>query len=98
MANYATVVKSVYERTLLTQLPGAVARDNENTQVSITIASDGTVISSHIISPSGDSVWDDAVQHTLDQVTFVAPFPNGATEKERHYTINFNPQVERSLQ
>jgi hypothetical protein len=43
-------------------------------------------------------VWDAVVQRTLDRVTYIAPFPEGATEKERTYTINFNPQVERNLQ
>lgn len=98
MASYASVIKSVYERMLLTMLPDQVARDNENAKVRVVIASDGTVISSEIISPSGDPTWDTVVQRTLDQVTFVAPFPDGVTEKQRSYTINFNPQVERQLQ
>ncbi|HUZ08402.1 MAG TPA: TonB family protein [Candidatus Paceibacterota bacterium] len=97
-ASYASAVKSVYERTLIPLLPDAIASDNENTKVSVTIASDGTVISARIISPSGDPVWDAVVQRTLDRVTYIAPFPEGATEKERTYTINFNPQVERTLQ
>lgn len=97
-ANYATVVKSVYERMLLTMLPSEISRNNENTRVTVTIANDGTVVSSHIISRSGDPVWDDVVQRTLDQVTFVQAFPEGATEKERTYTINFNPQIAREFQ
>jgi len=97
-ANYANVVRSVYEQALQPNLPSQVARNNENTKVRVVIASDGTVISSEIISPSGDSSWDDSVQRTLNQVTVIAPFPNGATEKERTYTINFNPEVERQLE
>ena len=97
-ANYASVVKSIYEQTLIPLLPDTIASDNENTQVSVTIANDGTVISARIISSSGDPVWDAVVQRTLDRVTYIAPFPDGATEKERHYTINFNPQVERTLE
>ncbi len=97
-ASYASVVKSVYERNLTSFLPSTIANDNENTKVSVTIASDGTVISSSIITPSGDSVWDTAVQRTLDRVTYIAPFPAGTTDKERHYVINFNPQVERTLE
>ncbi len=97
-ASYAAVVKSVYEQALRSNLPDQVAHNNENTTVKVTIASDGTVLSSEIISPSGDPAWDNAVQRTLNQVTFIAPFPEGATEKERHYTINFNPQVEQSFE
>jgi TonB family protein len=97
-ANYTFVVKSVYERALTSFLPNTIASDNENAKVRVTIASDGTVISASIISRSGDPVWDAAVQRTLDRVTFVAPFPDGTTDKERDYIINFNPQVERTLE
>ena len=67
-------------------------------KVTVTIASDGTVISARIITPSGDAGVDASVQRTLDRVTFIAPFPEGATEKERTYTINFNLQAKRSLE
>jgi periplasmic protein TonB len=97
-ASYASVVKSVYEQALRPNLPDQVASNNENTKVEITVASDGTVISAHIVSPSGDSAWDAAVQRTLDQVTTIAPFPDGATDKERHYTLSFNPEVEKSFE
>ncbi len=97
-ANYASVVKSVYERALTSFLPNSIANDNENAKVSVTIASDGTVISASIISQSGDPVWDAAVQRTLDRVTVIEPFPAGSTDKERHYIINFNPQTEHTLE
>ncbi|HTR42171.1 MAG TPA: TonB family protein, partial [Pseudomonadales bacterium] len=97
-ASYASVVETVYERALRPNLPDQVASNSENTKVSITVASDGTVISAHIISPSGDSAWDGAVQRTLDQVTTIEPFPEGSTDKERHYTLSFNPEVEKSFQ
>ena len=92
-ANYASVVKSIYDQAWT--LPDSVANDDENVKVSVTIASDGTVISSRIITPSGDASVDNSVQRTLDRVTFIAPFPEGATDKERTYTINFNPQLKR---
>jgi TonB family protein len=97
-ANYATVVKSVYERAIVSNLPDQIGGNNEHALVKVTIARDGTVISATIVSPSGDSVWDNAVQRTIDQVTFVAPFPEGATEDQRSYTIDFNPQVAKELQ
>jgi TonB family protein len=97
-ASYASVVKSVYEQALRSNLPSQVAGNNEITTVSITVANDGTVISSHITSHSGDPAWDDAVQRTLDQVSVIAPFPAGTTDKERHYTLNFNPEVEKSFE
>ncbi|HSY42567.1 MAG TPA: TonB C-terminal domain-containing protein [Candidatus Acidoferrum sp.] len=97
-ASYASVVKSVYEQALRSHAPESVAQKDEKTRVRIVIANDGTVLSSTVISQSGDPSWDDAVQQTLDQVTFVAAFPDGATEKERSYTLGFTPEVEQSIQ
>ena len=95
-ANYASAVKSVYEQAWL--LPNSIANDNENVKVTVTIANDGTVISARIIGSSGDDVLDASVQKTLERVTFVAPFPEGSTDKQRTYTINFNPQLKRMLE
>ncbi|HEX3624155.1 MAG TPA: TonB C-terminal domain-containing protein [Verrucomicrobiae bacterium] len=98
MANYATVVKSVYEQALRPHVPGQVASNNECTKVSVTIAKDGTVISSDIISRSGDSAWDDAVQTTLNEVASIGTsFPTGVTENERRYILSFNPDIEKSF-
>jgi len=95
-ANYADAVKSVYEQAWL--IPNSIASDNENVKARVTIASDGTVISARIIESSGDGDLDASVQKTLERVTFVAPFPEGTTDKQRTYTINFNPQVKRMLE
>ncbi len=94
-ANYASVVKSVYERAWRT--PDDAANDEANTRVSVTIGSDGTVISSRILDASGDPSVDASVQHTLDNVNFVAPFPDGAKEKEKTFIINFNLKAKRML-
>jgi len=95
-ANYADAVKSVYDQAWT--LPDAIAGDNENVKASVTIASDGAVISARIIEPSGDGALDASVQRTLERVTFIAPFPEGTADKQRTYTINFNPQVKRMLE
>jgi TonB family protein len=94
-ANYASVVKSVYERAWRT--PDDASDDDANTKVSVTIGSDGTVISSRILNPSGDARVDASVQQTLDNVNFVAPFPDGAKEKQRTFIINFNLKAKRML-
>jgi TonB family protein len=93
-ANYASAVKSIYDAAWA--LPDSIANADENIKVSVTIARDGTVISSHIITPSGDATADGSVQKTLDRVQFVAPFPEGSTDKERTFIIIFNPQVKSS--
>ena len=94
-ANYASVVKSVYEQAWTP--PDDTSSDDANTRVSVTIGSDGTVISSRILDPSGEARVDGSVQRTLDRVTFVAPFPDGAKEKEKTFIINFNLKAKRML-
>jgi protein TonB len=93
-ANYASIVKSVYDRAWGT-LPDNITGENENVKVSITIASNGTVINARIITSSGDAALDASVQRTLERVTFVAPFLKGMTEKEWTHTISFNPETKR---
>ena len=94
-ANYASVVKSVYEQAWVP--PDDAQNDDANVKVTVTIASDGTVISARVLRPSGDPGVDASVQRTLDRVTFIEPFPEGVTEKERTYTINFNLKAKRLL-
>ena len=92
-ASYASVVKSVYERAW--QPPDDAASDDANTKVSVTIASDGRVIDAHIINPSGDAKVDASVRRTLDRVTTIREFPDGAKEKEKTFIINFNLKAKR---
>jgi TonB family protein len=87
-ANYASVVVSVYKHAWVP--PDGMDNDNAIVKFTVTIASDGTVISARIIEPSGDAKIDAAVQRELERVTFIAPFPEGAPEKQRDYTLNFN--------
>jgi TonB family protein len=94
-ANYASVVKSVYERAWMP--PDDAASDDANIKVSVTISRDGSVISARILNRSGDAPVDASVQRTLDRVTFVAPFPDGAKEKEKTFIINFNLKAKRML-
>jgi len=94
-ASYDSVVKSIYEQAWVP--PDNADNDEANAKVSVTIANDGTVISARIVTPSGDAGVDASVQRTLSRVTFIAPFPKGATEKERTYIINFNLKTKRLL-
>jgi TonB family protein len=94
-ANYAQVVKSVYEQAWTP--PDDTSSDDANVRVRVTIASDGRVISAEIIEPSGDASVDRSVQNTLDRVTEIAPFPAGSTDTERTYIINFNLKAKRLL-
>lgn len=95
-ANYASVVKSIYEQAWLP--PDNTASDDANVKVTVTIASDGMVVSARIIAPSGDDNVDNSIQRTLDRVTIIRPFPEGSTDKQRTYTINFNLKAKRMLE
>jgi protein TonB len=94
-ANFAQVVKSVYEQAWIA--PEDVADENATTKVSVTIARDGTVISARIIRDSGNVPVDKSVQATLLRVKFIAPFPEGAKEQQRTFMINFNLKAKRLL-
>jgi len=94
-ASYASVVKSVY--TEAWQPPANSDNDEANVKVSVTIANTGRVISAHIIDRSGDAGLDRTIQNTLDRVTDLPPFPEGASDKERTYIINFNLKAKRML-
>jgi TonB family protein len=94
-ANYAQVVKSVYEQAWTP--PDDTASDDANIKVRVTITSDGTVISARVIAPSGDASVDTSVRNTLERVQFIAPFPSGSTDTERTYIINFNLKAKRLL-
>ena len=93
-ANYAQVVKTIYERDWV--LPDTAAED-AITKVRVTIASDGRVVSAEIVRGSGERGVDKSVQLTLDRVRFIRPFPEGSKDKERTYTINFSLKAKRAL-
>jgi TonB family protein len=92
-ANYDQAVQSIYWHEWTP--PEDTASDAAITKATVTIASDGTVLSAHILNPSGDSSVDKSVQRTLDHVRYIAPFPEGAKEKQRTYKINFNLKAKR---
>ena len=97
-ANYAAAVKSIYDQAWAQVPLDSVASEDENVKVKVVIASDGTVVSAQILDPSGDAALDISVRKTLERVTFIAPFPEGTTDKQRTYTINFNPQLRKMLE
>jgi TonB family protein len=92
-ASYDQVVRSIYWHAWTP--PDDTAGDEAVTKATVTIASDGSVLSARIIRASADASVDRSVQRTLDNVTFIAPFPEGAKEKQRTYTINFNLKAKR---
>ena len=87
-ANYAQFVKEVYENAWM--VPTDFMDENQTTRVVVVIERSGNVISRRIEKYSGNPSLDRSVQRALDSVKFVAPFPEGAKDQKRTFTINFN--------
>ena len=87
-ASYGAELISVYHHAWMP--PESMSTDSAVVSFSVTIARDGTVISAHIVTSSGDPGIDRAVQQMLDRVTQIAPFPEDFKESQRTYPINFN--------
>lgn len=94
-ANYGQVVKSVYENAWVP--PAGASDENATVQVKVIIARDGTVLSSQILKRSGLSPLDRSVERVLQQINFVAPFPEGARDDQRTFIIDFNLRAKRLL-
>jgi TonB family protein len=92
-ASYDQAVRSKYWHAW--RPPQDTETDAAITRATVTIASDGSVLSARIIQPSGDASVDRSVRETLDRVTYIAPFPAGAKEKQRTYTIKFDLKARR---
>ena len=96
-ASYDAWVQAVYYDAW--HVEADVADDDSVVRVKVTIARDGRVIDSRIVTRSGSSIVDRTVQRALDKVKREGighPFPEGATESERAYTINFNLKAKRA--
>jgi TonB family protein len=87
-ANYAQFVKEVYENAW--NIPTDFLDQNATTVVTVVIDRSGNVIHASVQTKSGSTTLDRSVQRALDRVKFVAPFPEGAKDEKRTFTIDFN--------
>lgn len=92
--NWAQAVVSIYYDAWIPpdELP---SDEGLSAKVSVTISTDGDVLSTEIVKRSGNSVLDTSVQHALNRVKSTVPFPSGSKDKVRTIKINFNPIVKR---
>ena len=86
-ANYESLIRKKYMDA--TFHPGAINRDPV-VKVRLVIARSGSVLSAQIISNSGVTSWDRAVQKSLDRVKHIAPFPKSISGSKKTFTLNFN--------
>ena len=95
-APYAQIVRKVY--TDAWTIPNDATDDEAIVKVSVTIARDGSVISSRIITESGSKLVDRSIQNALDRVTTIGvAFPAGAKESQRTFTISFSLKAKKLL-
>jgi len=94
-ANFLDAVKKIYSDAWL--VPDSVTDDEATTTASVTIARDGTVVSSRITRPSGNALADASVEAALRRVPRAVPLPEGAKEDQRSVTIKFNVKAKRGL-
>lgn len=94
-ASFEAVLRSRYFNAWIA--PTDATMPDAVVQATVTIASDGTVLSARITQPSGDPAVDRSVRRVLDEVTFIAPFPPGAKEKQRTYPLSFSLKAKRGL-
>lgn len=95
-APYAQIVRAKY--TEAWRIPDDVTDDEAVVKVSVTIARDGSVISSRIITESGSKLVDRSIQNALDRVTTIGvAFPAGAKESQRTFTISFSLKAKKLL-
>jgi TonB family protein len=86
-ANYGDIVQSIYDAAW--NQPASVD-DSAVVVVSITIERDGRVSRHEIVKPSGNTAMDRSIENTLDNVSVIAPFPEGSKDAERTYNIKFS--------
>jgi TonB family protein len=93
-APYSSWVLTVFDNAWVA--PEDASSEDSTVEVSVTIASDGSIIAKRIVKRSGDSAVDASVQRALDKVTTMGrPFPEGAKDKQRSYIIPFNMKTRR---
>jgi TonB family protein len=89
-ADYKMFVQMAYDNAWI--VTPELTDESYVAMIRVTIARSGRIIASRIINPSGSSTMDRTVQKAMDRVRAdgLPPFPSGATDSERSFTIEFN--------
>ena len=94
-SSYKDALATIYYNAWVT--PEGVANDEADTMVKIIVAKDGTVVSSRIVTPSGNAKIDDSVRRALNRVPSVGPLPD-QSKSEQEFTLDFNLKTKQSLE
>lgn len=95
VTNYRDIVASTYTAAWVP--PVSLEDDSATVTARVTIGRDGRVTSHQITKSSGNAAMDKSIENTLDNVTFIEPFPEGSKDAERTFSIKFNLAAKRSL-
>ncbi|MEY2408562.1 MAG: TonB terminal [Verrucomicrobiota bacterium] len=96
-ANYSAFVQAAYDAAWRV-LPD-LASENYAVTVEVSISRAGRVTAQRIVTRSSSAAMDRSVQNALDKVkrSGLPPFPDGARDDERTFTIEFNLKAKRLL-
>ncbi len=94
-ANYGQTIRSIYEQAW--HPPSELEDDSSTVEVQLTLSSDGTVLSSSILTKSGSSSLNRSVQDALNRVRRVPSFPEGAKDSQRTFRIKYNLRSKRQI-
>jgi TonB family protein len=95
MANYNDLVGNKYRDAW--NPPPSLDDNTATVTASVVIYRDGRVKSHEIIQRSGNAAMDKSIEATLQNVTFVGPFPAESRDLERKFTIKFNLAAKRAI-
>lgn len=96
-ADYRMFVQAIYQETWERLLPQDILADDTTSLISVTISRSGRIINSRVLRRSSETAVDRIVQKTLNSVTTIGhPFPSGAKDEERTFTIEFNFRKRRT--
>ena len=93
---YRTAIFNAYYQAW--KPPEGTTRRSASADVRIVVARNGDLLSSEIVTKSGDSAVDQSVQRALDQVERqkLPPFPTGAEDTPRTFLIRFDLEAKQS--
>jgi len=93
-ATYAEIVRKRYTDAWL--VSDNIKDDEAVARVSVVIKRDGSVFSANIVRSSGSPAVDQSIQNALNRVNHIGvPFPAGARESQRTFTISFSLKAKR---
>jgi outer membrane biosynthesis protein TonB len=94
--NYRTAIFNAYFHAWKT--PETAAHNKAVANVKIVVARNGDVLSSDIVTKSGDADVDKSVQRALDQVERekLPPFPSSSQDTVRTFILRFDLEAKQS--